>query len=169
MTERELLGLWNKARLQLILAQLAPTFPAPMIEIFARRKAWLHSSLGENASGQAHPRRPRQSTRGGVTFRSLAGQLARSRSASLHPSKGEKSMSDKFETPFPGGLKVRAPVKSAGVLVGRVEEIRYDNERFQAEVVFTVVTRTVEVAAEVPTTVLAEAKVPFLTQPEPAI
>lgn len=26
MTERELLGLWNKARLQLILAQLAPTF-----------------------------------------------------------------------------------------------------------------------------------------------
>ena len=26
MTERELLGLWNKARLQLIIAQLAPTF-----------------------------------------------------------------------------------------------------------------------------------------------
>ena len=37
-----------------------------------------------------------------------------------------------------GGLKARAPVKSAGVLVGRVEQIRYDNERFQAEVVFTV-------------------------------
>ena len=37
-----------------------------------------------------------------------------------------------------GGLKVRAPVMSAGVLVGRVEEIRYNNERFQAEVVFTV-------------------------------
>ena len=37
-----------------------------------------------------------------------------------------------------GGLKVRAPVKSAGVLVGRGEEIRYNNERFQAEVVFTV-------------------------------
>lgn len=36
-----------------------------------------------------------------------------------------------------GGLKVRAPVKVAGVLVGRVTEIRYDNERFQAEVVFT--------------------------------
>jgi phospholipid/cholesterol/gamma-HCH transport system substrate-binding protein len=33
---------------------------------------------------------------------------------------------------------VRAPVKVAGVLVGRVSEIRYDNERFQAEVVFTV-------------------------------
>ncbi|MBN9696989.1 MAG: outer membrane lipid asymmetry maintenance protein MlaD [Zoogloea sp.] len=37
-----------------------------------------------------------------------------------------------------GGLKVRAPVKVAGVLVGRVSEIRYDNERFQAEVVFSV-------------------------------
>ncbi|HMV16892.1 MAG TPA: outer membrane lipid asymmetry maintenance protein MlaD [Zoogloea sp.] len=37
-----------------------------------------------------------------------------------------------------GGLKVRAPVKSAGVLVGRVAEIRYDNERFQAEVVLSV-------------------------------
>src|SRR5438034_11620063 len=28
-----------------------------------------------------------------------------------------------------GGLKVRAPVKSAGVVVGRVGEIRFDNER----------------------------------------
>ncbi len=37
-----------------------------------------------------------------------------------------------------GCLKARAPVKVAGVLVGRVAEIRYDNERFQAEVVFTV-------------------------------
>lgn len=37
-----------------------------------------------------------------------------------------------------GGLKARAPVKVAGVLVGRVSEIRYDNERFQAEVVFSV-------------------------------
>ncbi len=37
-----------------------------------------------------------------------------------------------------GGLKARAPVKVAGVLVGRVTEIRYDNERFQAEVVFSV-------------------------------
>ena len=40
-----------------------------------------------------------------------------------------------------GSLKVRAPVKVAGVLVGRVSEIRYDNERFQAEVVFTVDSR----------------------------
>jgi phospholipid/cholesterol/gamma-HCH transport system substrate-binding protein len=34
-----------------------------------------------------------------------------------------------------GGLKVRAPVKSAGVVVGRVGEIRFDNESFEAVVV----------------------------------
>jgi phospholipid/cholesterol/gamma-HCH transport system substrate-binding protein len=34
-----------------------------------------------------------------------------------------------------GGLKVRAPVRSSGVLVGRVAEIRFDNQRFQASVV----------------------------------
>ena len=33
-----------------------------------------------------------------------------------------------------GGLKVRAPVKSAGVLVGRVADIHFDNDRFQASV-----------------------------------
>ena len=33
-----------------------------------------------------------------------------------------------------GGLKVRGPVRSAGVLVGRVADIRFDNERFQAQV-----------------------------------
>lgn len=31
-----------------------------------------------------------------------------------------------------GGLKVRAPVKSNGVVVGRVQSISFDNERFQA-------------------------------------
>lgn len=31
-----------------------------------------------------------------------------------------------------GGLKPRAPVKSAGVVVGRVGEIRFDDQRFQA-------------------------------------
>jgi phospholipid/cholesterol/gamma-HCH transport system substrate-binding protein len=31
-----------------------------------------------------------------------------------------------------GGLKARAPVKSAGVLVGRVDSIRFDNETFEA-------------------------------------
>ena len=33
-----------------------------------------------------------------------------------------------------GGLKVRGPVRSAGVLVGRVEEIHFDNQKFQAAV-----------------------------------
>ncbi len=33
-----------------------------------------------------------------------------------------------------GGLKVRAPVKSAGVVVGRVSNIRYDNKTFEAVV-----------------------------------
>ncbi|OWT53942.1 outer membrane lipid asymmetry maintenance protein MlaD [Candidimonas nitroreducens] len=31
-----------------------------------------------------------------------------------------------------GGLKVRAPVKSSGVVVGRVANISFDNQRFQA-------------------------------------
>lgn len=33
-----------------------------------------------------------------------------------------------------GGLKVRGPVRSAGVLVGRVHEIHFDSERYQASV-----------------------------------
>jgi phospholipid/cholesterol/gamma-HCH transport system substrate-binding protein len=33
-----------------------------------------------------------------------------------------------------GGLKVRAPVKSAGVTVGRIEAISFDNKSYQAEV-----------------------------------
>jgi phospholipid/cholesterol/gamma-HCH transport system substrate-binding protein len=33
-----------------------------------------------------------------------------------------------------GGLKVRGPVRSAGVLVGRVAEIHFDNEKYQARV-----------------------------------
>ena len=33
-----------------------------------------------------------------------------------------------------GGLKERGPVRSAGVLVGRVKDIHFDNERFQAAV-----------------------------------
>jgi phospholipid/cholesterol/gamma-HCH transport system substrate-binding protein len=33
-----------------------------------------------------------------------------------------------------GGLKVRAPVKSAGVVVGRISAIVFDNEAFAAEV-----------------------------------
>ena len=33
-----------------------------------------------------------------------------------------------------GGLKLKAPVKSAGVLVGRVKGIHFDNNKFQAVV-----------------------------------
>ncbi len=33
-----------------------------------------------------------------------------------------------------GGLKVRAPVKSSGVVVGRVTEIRFDAEKYVAKV-----------------------------------
>jgi phospholipid/cholesterol/gamma-HCH transport system substrate-binding protein len=41
-------------------------------------------------------------------------------------------ISAKFENI--GGLKVRAPVKSAGVVVGRVGDIRFDNDSFEAVV-----------------------------------
>ena len=37
-----------------------------------------------------------------------------------------------------GGLKVRAPVKSSGVVVGRVDQITFDNERFRARVVMNI-------------------------------
>jgi len=37
-----------------------------------------------------------------------------------------------------GALKVRAPVKSAGVVVGRVGDIRFDNESFEAVVTFRI-------------------------------
>lgn len=37
-----------------------------------------------------------------------------------------------------GGLKVRAPVKSAGVVVGRVADIRFDQESFLAIVTLNV-------------------------------
>ncbi|MBI4986038.1 MAG: outer membrane lipid asymmetry maintenance protein MlaD [Rhodocyclales bacterium] len=40
-----------------------------------------------------------------------------------------------------GGLKVRAPVKSAGVVVGRVSEIRFDAETYRAVVAMQVDSR----------------------------
>lgn len=38
-----------------------------------------------------------------------------------------------------GGLKVRGPVKSAGVVVGRVSEIRFDPETYEAVTTLTIV------------------------------
>jgi phospholipid/cholesterol/gamma-HCH transport system substrate-binding protein len=40
-----------------------------------------------------------------------------------------------------GGLKVRAPVKSAGVVVGRVREIIFDNQTFEAVVTMSIDSR----------------------------
>jgi len=40
-----------------------------------------------------------------------------------------------------GGLKVRAPVKSAGVVVGRVADISFDNKKFEALVTLNIDTR----------------------------
>ncbi len=40
-----------------------------------------------------------------------------------------------------GGLKIRAPVKSAGVVVGRVSDVRFDSEAYQAVVVMKVDSR----------------------------
>jgi len=44
-----------------------------------------------------------------------------------------------------GGLKVRAPVKSAGVLFGRVADIRFDNESYEA-----IVTMNIDTAYQFP-------------------
>jgi len=44
-----------------------------------------------------------------------------------------------------GGLKVRAPVKSAGVLVGRVADVRFDNESYEA-----IVTMNIDTAYQFP-------------------
>ena len=44
-----------------------------------------------------------------------------------------------------GGLKVRGPVKSAGVVVGRVANIRFDNESYEA-----IVSMTLDVSYQFP-------------------
>jgi phospholipid/cholesterol/gamma-HCH transport system substrate-binding protein len=40
-----------------------------------------------------------------------------------------------------GGLKPRAPIKSAGVVVGRVSDIQFDNQSYEAIVTFTIESR----------------------------
>jgi phospholipid/cholesterol/gamma-HCH transport system substrate-binding protein len=52
---------------------------------------------------------------------------------------GSFSMADSYRVTAEfdniGGLKVQAPVKSAGVVVGRVDSIEFDNDKFVARVV----------------------------------
>jgi phospholipid/cholesterol/gamma-HCH transport system substrate-binding protein len=40
-----------------------------------------------------------------------------------------------------GGLKPRAPIKSSGVVVGRVSEVTFDNDKFVAKVVMSIDSR----------------------------
>lgn len=52
----------------------------------------------------------------------------------------QSTPSYRLEAPFDniGGLKVRAPVKAAGVVVGRVEQIRLDTQSYQAVAVMKI-------------------------------
>lgn len=44
-----------------------------------------------------------------------------------------------------GGLKVRSPVKMAGVLVGRVSEVSFDDETYEAVAVMTIDAKYVKI------------------------
>ncbi|MCL1886891.1 MAG: outer membrane lipid asymmetry maintenance protein MlaD [Betaproteobacteria bacterium] len=46
------------------------------------------------------------------------------------------SVSSRFDNI--GGLKPRAPVKSAGVVIGRVADIRFDDQEFRAQVMLQI-------------------------------
>ena len=62
---------------------------------------------------------------GGLLFLALkVGNLASFSSAEMY------QVQAKFSNI--GGLKVRAPVKSAGVVVGRISDIKFDNESYEA-------------------------------------
>ncbi len=64
---------------------------------------------------------------GGVALVFLALQAGNMNSFSLAPTYTVQAHFDNL-----GGLKVRAPVKSSGVVVGRVASIGFDNVRYQA-------------------------------------
>ncbi len=51
---------------------------------------------------------------------------------SVNDSRGTKTYNVEASFENIGGLKMKAPVKSAGVLVGRVTNIRFDNQKFKA-------------------------------------
>lgn len=71
---------------------------------------------------------------GSLLFLALkVGNLASSSSGETYP------IYAKFDNI--GGLKVRGPVKSAGVVVGRVTEIRFDPETYEAVTTLTIDSR----------------------------
>ena len=63
--------------------------------------------------------------------------------ASLSTLSGGQTYEIKAKFENIGGLKVRASVKSSGVVVGRVSDIRFDNQTFEAEVAMTLDSRFV--------------------------
>ncbi|MCE2870412.1 MAG: outer membrane lipid asymmetry maintenance protein MlaD [Oxalobacteraceae bacterium] len=66
---------------------------------------------------------------GALALMFLALKVGNMSSMSFGPSYALKARFDNI-----GGLKPRAPVKSAGVVVGRVESIAFDDKTFQAQV-----------------------------------
>lgn len=58
--------------------------------------------------------------------------------ANLTPQSADKSYALYAEFDNIGGLKVKAPVKAAGVLVGRVSSIELDTKNYQAKVNLTI-------------------------------
>ena len=68
-----------------------------------------------------------------VAFVFLALRAGNMSSFSFAPS---YTVSGKFDNI--GGLKVRAPIKSAGVVVGRVADINFDDKSYQAIVTFSI-------------------------------
>ncbi len=73
---------------------------------------------------------------GGVAILFLALQAANLLSLSFQPTYRVTAMFDNA-----GGLKPKAAVRSAGVVVGRVESIGFDDQTFQARVVLALESR----------------------------
>ena len=73
---------------------------------------------------------------GGVAILFLALQAANLLNLSFEPTHRVTARFDNI-----GGLKPKAPVRSAGVVVGRVEAIQFDDQTFQATVVLALESR----------------------------
>ena len=72
-------------------------------------------------------------TVGAIALLFLALQVSNLNSASFAESYAITARFDNI-----GGLKMRAPVKSAGVVVGRVKQILFDDRSFQAKVILDI-------------------------------